>query len=85
MPGQVAALQRRIQLLIPDRDRRVAELEAATQEAASLAKAGKDAREADRALKRAARLRTDVATLSGEVATLRSLVAARLAQSPRAR
>jgi hypothetical protein len=83
MPGQVAALQKRIEVLIPDRDRRVRELAAATKEAAALAKPGGDSKEADRAMKRAARLRVEVTAVTGEMATLHSLVEARLAQTPR--
>lgn len=81
MPGQVEALQKRIEVLVPDRDRRVKELAAATAEAASLADT--DTAGSDRARKRAARLKTEVAAVNGEMETLRSLVAARLAQSPR--
>ncbi|MFY9615657.1 MAG: hypothetical protein WAT58_09695 [Candidatus Dormiibacterota bacterium] len=83
MPGQVAALQKRIEVLVPDRERRLRDLQAATEEAASISKAGGDSRGAERALKRAARLRSEAAAITNEMATLESLVAARLAQSPR--
>jgi hypothetical protein len=83
MPGQVAALERRIQLLVPERDRCLQELANASDDAVALGKAGNDAREAERAVKRSARLRIELATLTGEMDTLRSLVAARWAQSAR--
>jgi hypothetical protein len=85
MPGQVLALQRRIELLLPEQQRYVRELAAATEEAKAQSKPGGDAREAERALKRAARLRTEAAAVNREVETLNSLVAARLSQSARPR
>jgi hypothetical protein len=85
MPGQVLALQKRIEILAPQREHTLQQLAAATDEAEALAKAGNDAAGADRALKRAARLRTEVAAVTGEMDTLRSLVAARLNQSPQGR
>ena len=82
MPGQVASLQRRIEILEPERQRCERQLVEATSEAAAFSKAG-EVKDADRALKRAARLRTEVASVMGEMDTLRSLVAARVAQTRR--
>jgi hypothetical protein len=85
MPGQVLALQKRIEILAPQREQSIKQLEAAKNEAAALARSGNDTAGADRALKRAARLRTEVAAVTGEIETLESLVAARLARSPQGR
>lgn len=85
MPGQVASLQKRIQILVPQREHCLQQLAAATDEASALSKPGNDSSGAERALKRAARLRTEVAAVTREMDTLQSLVAARLAQSPRPR
>jgi hypothetical protein len=82
MPGQVAALQRRIEILAPEKERCLRQIAEATNEAAAFTKSG-DTKDADRALKRAARLRTEANTVSGEMDTLRSLVAARMAQTTR--
>jgi hypothetical protein len=81
MPGQVAALQKRIEALTPQRDRCLHQLAAANAEAAALSKSGNSSGDADRALKRAARLRTEAAAVNAEMDTLHSLVAARLARS----
>jgi hypothetical protein len=85
MPGQVAALMRRIEILGPARDRCLLQLEEATHDAAAQSATEEGAREAGRALKRAARLRTEIATVTGEIETLRSLVAARQTLTPRQR
>jgi len=80
MPGQLAALERRIELLVSAREQSLRQLAAATDEVAALSQTSDDALGAGRALKRAARLRTDVATLTGEIDTLGTMVAARISK-----
>ena len=81
MPGQVASLQKRLALLAPERERCLGQLSAATEEARTLADGQQDPGGAGRALKRAARLRTELASITGEIATLESLVAARMGRT----
>src|SRR5258708_34494230 len=85
MPGQLAALERRIELLVSAREQSLRQLAAATDEAAALSQTSDDAPGAGRALKRAARLRTDRGAPTREIDTLRPMVAAPLApgQPPR--
>ena len=83
MPGQVNTLQKRIEGLAPEQERCEAQLKGALDEAARLTQSGDDPKGVERAVKRAARLRVELAAVTGEIETLRSLVAARLAQTTR--
>lgn len=85
MPGQVLSLQKRIAQLGPERERHAKLLADATTEAAALQKTGDDPKGVERVLKRAARIKVDLAGVTREIDTLNSLVAARLAQVPRQR
>jgi hypothetical protein len=82
MPGQVAALRRRIELLTPTHDR----LTEALARALSVAPASTteaDIAAADRAAKQANRIKAELAAVGREIETLRSLVDARLSQTSR--
>jgi ubiquinone biosynthesis protein UbiJ len=83
MPGQVAALRRRIELLTPNHDRLIEELAKVMKDAP--ANTGDEASRAaaDRATRQANRLKSELATIAREIETLQSLVSARLAQSGR--
>ena len=83
VPAQVLSLQKRIEMVSQSRARNLKLLADANAEARSLDELGTDARGAERARKRAARLRIDIAGVEGEIETLRSLVAARLARGAR--
>ena len=83
MPGQVTTLQKRIDGLAPEQQRCEALLKGTLDEAARLTKTGEDPKGVERAVKRAARLRVELAAVTAEIETLRSLVAARLAQTTR--
>ena len=83
VPGQVTTLQKRIDGLEPERQRCEGLLQEALDEAAGLTKSGGDPKGLERTLKRAARLRVELAAVTGEIETLQSLVAARLAQTTR--
>lgn len=83
MPGQVTALQRRIELLTPNYDRLAVQLQRILDDAPSAA-AGEEARvAADKAARQASRVRAEMMTVGREIETLKALVAARLARSER--
>lgn len=79
MPGQVAALRRRLELLQPTRDRLQEQVDAlAAQRKAST---GGDKAESDRVARQETRLRHELNAVSGEMATLLTLVEARLGRN----
>jgi hypothetical protein len=81
MPGQVAALRRRIELLTPTYDRLAVELKRLIKAAPEATGIDADKAAADKAARQANRLRTELNTLGREIETLRALVAARLGRS----
>lgn len=81
MPGQVAALRRRLELLAPNRDR----LQAQADEAAALRKKAEksgDKAAIDRSTRQETRVRHELNAVLGEMATLETLVEARLGRNP---
>ena len=83
MPGQVAALRRRIELLTPTYDRLALELKRTIKAAPAASGATSDKAASDKATRQVNRLRIELDTLGSEIETLRALVAARLGRSER--
>ena len=81
MPGQVATLRRRLELLQPDHERLSAELKVLDELVAETS-VGKDPRAtADRATRQAAKIRLQLTAVTREMESLQSLVDARLSQA----
>jgi|GEM_PF-3465470 hypothetical protein len=81
VPGQVATLRRRLELLVPDHERLSAELKVLDELAAETS-AGRDPKAtADRATRQAAKIRLQLTAVTREMESLQSLVDARLNQA----
>jgi signal transduction histidine kinase len=78
MPGQVAALRRRLELLVPTQERLTAEIATMQKQAVKVPTDDATRQAAERASRRVGRLRHELATLDREMQTLQSLVNARL-------
>jgi hypothetical protein len=77
MPGQVAALRRRLELLVPTQERLTAEI-ATLQQGAEVPTDDATRQATERAMRRVGRLRHELAAVDREMQTLQSLVNARL-------
>ena len=81
VPGQVATLRRRLELLQPDHERLSAELKV-LDELVAESSVGRDPRAtADRATRQAAKIRLQLTAVTREMESLQSLVDARLSQA----
>ena len=78
MPDQVAALRRRLELLVPTQERLTAEIATMRKQAVKVPTDDATRQAAKRATRRVGRLRHELATVDRERQTLQSLVNARL-------
>jgi hypothetical protein len=78
MPGQVAALRRRLELLVPTQERLTAEIAATQKQAVKVPTDDGTRQAAERATRRVGRLRHELTTVDREMQTLQTLVNARL-------
>ena len=78
MPGQVAALRRRLELLVPTQERLIAEIATMQKQAVKVPTDDATRQAAERATRRVGRLRHELTAVDREMQTLQSLVNARL-------
>jgi hypothetical protein len=78
MPGQVAALRRRLELLVPTQERLTAEIATMQEQAVKVPTDDATRQAAERATRKVGRLRHELTMVDREMQTLQSLVNARL-------
>ncbi len=85
MPGQVASLRRRLELMGPECDRLTAELKGLTEQAGPETPGPGRSTGADKASRQMAKVRLQLGAVTREMESLQNLIDARLSQAERRR
>ncbi|MFN2465759.1 MAG: hypothetical protein ABR598_05770 [Candidatus Dormibacteria bacterium] len=85
MPGQVASLRRRLELMSPEQERLTAELKELTEQAGPEAVGPGRSTGSDKTSRQIAKVRLQLGAVTREMESLQSLIDARLSQAERRR